>query len=279
MGNRIKFLSGHPAATGTPLRRLADRYLESNLAGDLTRAPLAADFRASVNAKTIATETPPHIEDFPALQIFPDPQASEVILTGVAMNEGVLRPYVLRLKARDERIIESETILGGTPKGHFADVDQLLKPDPLYDAPVLPCRASDRGQLRAAADSYWEGLQQSDGSIPKFAYRCERFDNGKKITNNLSMLLSPEATVLTCTSGLYGTRPARPVARARRFPVLDVELGVAASFVMVDFKPNSLINLPGMTHYMLGLFKVVDGEIRSLDEITVKLDFGTPSIW
>lgn len=272
-------MSGHPAARGTALRRIADGYLESLLRRETTRAPLAANFRASLNAQSVTSAAMPAFDDFPALQMFTDAEQGGIALAGAAVVEGVLRPYAARLKVENERITEAESIVSNTTKGHFADVDQLLKPDILYDAPVPPERASDRAGLRAAADSYWTGLQESDGSIPKFNYRCDRYDNGKKITNNLSILLSPEAAVLTCASSVYGTRPARPIARARSFPVLDVSLGVAVSWVMVDFQPNPLLKLPGMTHYMMGLFKVVDGEIRCMDELTEKIPFGSASVW
>jgi hypothetical protein len=272
-------ISGHPAARGTVLRRLADDYLESLLTRDPSRAALSKDSRVSLNATLVAPGELPKFDDFPALQIFTDVEQGGIALAGVTIVEGVLRPYALRLKIENERIAEAETIVSGTTKGHFADVDQLMKPDVLYDAPVAPERAATREALRAAADSYWIGLQESDGSIPKFNYRCDRYDNGKRITNNLSILLSPEAAVLTCASSLYGTRPARPLARARAYPVLDVSLGVVVSWVMVDFRENPLLKLPGMTHYMMTLFKVVDGEIRIMDEITEKVPFGTPSAW
>jgi hypothetical protein len=218
------------------------------------------------------------VVDFPALQIFMDPEQGGVVILGVAKGADGPRPYGVRLKLQDDRISEVETLLSSVTKGHFADVDQLFRPDVLYDAPVPPVRAVDRDRLKAIADSYWTGLQESDGSIPPFAYRCERFDNGKKITNNLSILLSPEAAVLTCASSLTATRPARPSPRSRRFPVLDVGLGVAASLVLVDFGPNAL-GFPPMTHYMMALFKVVDGEIRCIDEISEKLPFGTSCPW
>jgi hypothetical protein len=266
-------------ATDTNLRHLADSYLEVLLGRDLARVSLAPDFRVSVNAAWIAPTALPAIDDFPALQMFTDPEQGCAALVGVAILAGVRRPFALRLGAENGRIGEAEIILSNSCKGHFADVDQLMYPDVLYDAPVPPARSSGPKALEAAANGYWTGLQESDGAIPKFSYRCDRFDNGKKITNNLSILLSPEATVLTCTSSLYATRTARPVCRNRRFPLLDINLGVAVSFVMVDFQPNPYINLPGMTHYMMGLFKVVDGEIRSLDELTEKLPFGTASIW
>ena len=270
--------SAHPGAVGS-LRRIMDAYLDSVLTRNPTRSALGPQCRVTVNAVLAGPEETPPIDDFPALQIFSDPAQGGVVVAGAARVAGALSPYALRLRVENEHIVEVEMLLSRTSHGHFADVDQLLSPDVLYDAPVPARRASDREGLKAAADSYWTALQESDGSLAKFAYRCDRFDNGKKITNNLSILASPEAAVLTCVSGLYATRPARPVARNRRFPVLDVSLGVAVSFVLVDFNPNALIKLPGMTHYMLGLFKIVDGEIRSLDEITEKLPFGAPAVW
>lgn len=279
MTGRIAIVSGDPAGRRHPLRSIAHSYLESLLPRNGAGASLAPEFRASINGEWVANRPHPPIEDFPALQIFLDPVQGGVVVTGVAVSAGMRCPYALRLKVQGEQILEAESILSDSRKGHFADVDQMLEPDVLYDAPVPPERASDRAGLIAAADSYWAGLQESDGSIPRFSYRCERFDNGKKLTNNLSILLSPEATVLTCASSLNLTRAARPVARNRRFPVLDVDLGIVASFAVVDFQPNPQNGLPGMAYYALGLFKIVDGSIRSLDEISTKLPLGTAPIW
>jgi hypothetical protein len=184
------------------------------------------------------------------------------------------------LHLKDEKVIESEVVISTDGKGHFADVEQLLKADIIYDAPVPPSRASNRDELRAAADSYWEGLQQSDGSIPRFHYRCDKYDNGAKTTNTLRTLLSPDATVHTCASALDHTKPARPLARERRYPVLDVERGVAASFVVIDFHP--IVGKPrpdAGSLYMMGVFKVVDGELRIVDEIREILPFGACSGW
>jgi hypothetical protein len=155
-----------------------------------------------------------------------------------------------------------------------------LKPDVIYEAIVPEDRRVDRDGLRAAADSYWEGLEQSDGLVPRFNYRCDKFDNGAKTTNTLRTLLSPDGKIHTCASALNDTRAARPKARERRFPVLDTELGVAASLVVVDFHPIPGHQRPDAgSMYMLGLFKVVDGEIRIIDEIREILPLGTSSGW
>jgi hypothetical protein len=76
-------------------------------------------------------------------------------------------------------VIESETVISTDGKGHFADVEELLIPDVLYDAPVPPERRVDRNGLRNAADSYWEGLQTHNGHWPRFHYRCDKYDNAQ----------------------------------------------------------------------------------------------------
>jgi len=218
---------------------------------------------------------------FAGIQSFADPHTDQVVCMGAAMIEGGQpTPFALRLLICDGMVLEAEAIVSSDSDGPFADATHLLKPDIIYSAVVPIERRVDRDGLQAAADSYWEGLEQSDGMIPRFNYRCDKFDNGAKTTNTLRTLLSPDAKVHTCASALNDTRAARPNARERRFPVLDAELGVAASLVVVDFHPIPDHPRPDAgSMYMLGVFKVVDGEIRIIDEIREILPLGASSGW
>ncbi|TWB46950.1 hypothetical protein [Nitrospirillum viridazoti] len=260
------------------LQAVALRFLGDRIAA---REPEGIGLaRWSENNRPVTPAAVTRIDDFPALQLFDDPVQSQVAAFGLAEAAGMLRPYALRLKTEAGRITEVEEIVSTACQGHFADAPRLLKPDVLYAAPVPAHRAADREQLQAVADSYWTALQESDGSLARFAYRCDRYDNGKKITNNLSILLSEDAAVHTPASCLNATRPARPVARNRRYPVLDTRLGVAVSFVLVDFHPAPSLNRPDCgTFYMAALFKITDGEIRSLDEIREIIPLGSQQSW
>ena len=261
---------------------IARDYLAAIVQHDPASAPLHPALRSTENGKELKAgeghwQT---IERFAGEAYFVDTESQQVVMMGAAYREARPWPFALRLRIEDGKAIESEAVISTDGKGHFADVEQLLKPDVIYDAPVPPSRRCTRDELRAAADSYWEGLQQSDGSIPRFHYRCDKYDNGAKTTNTLRTLLSPDATVHTCASALDHTKPARPLARERRYPVLDVELGVAASFVVIDFHP-----IPGKPRpdagsmYMMGVFKVVDKELRIVDEIREILPLGATSGW
>jgi hypothetical protein len=257
--------------------------LSALAAGEPGTAGLHADFRHTENGAP--AEPGRGLWDrnlqFGGIQCFADPHTSEAVAMGVITVEaGQPQPFALRIRISDGAIRESEAIVSSDSHGHFASAAQLLKPDIIYSAVVPPHRRVDRAGLRAAADSYWEGIEQSDGLIPRFNYRCDKFDNGAKTTNTLRTLLSPDGKFHSCASALNDTRAARPRARERRFPVLDTELGVAASLVVVDFHP-----IPGHPRpdagamYMLGVFKVVDGEIRIIDEIREILPLKASSGW
>ena len=254
--------------------------LTNGTPGDLALHP---EFRSTENGVNIRVGeglwrlTP----RFAGIQIFRDVYTGHAVCLGIAVIDGGSpQPFALRVRARDELLLEAEAIISSDSQGHFADAAQLLKPDIIYSAVVPVERRATREGLRAAADSYWEGLEQSDGLIPRFNYRCDKFDNGAKTTNTLRTLLSPDAKVHSCASALNDTRAARPLARERRFPVLDTELGVAASLVVVDFHPIQGHPRPDAgSIYMLGLFKVVDGEIRIIDEIREILPLKASSGW
>ncbi|MFD4605740.1 hypothetical protein ACFWPQ_47990 [Streptomyces sp. NPDC058464] len=274
------------AVSGAPdgqraLAALGAGFLESLTSHDPGKARLAPSFRATENLREVPVgaglwET---AEDFLGLLTFIDPAQSQLVHLGVAVAGGH-RPFALRVKAEGGLLTEAETILGSDVKGHFADVDQLLKPDIIYGAPVPPDRASDRDGLLRVADSYWRGLQESDGSLVPVGYRCDRYDNGKKITNTLTTLLSPDAAVHTVASCLNATRGARPRVRGRRFPVLDVAHGVAVSLAVADFHPVPSSPRPDSgSFYVVAVFKVVDQEIRIIDEIREIMPLGTPCAW
>lgn len=265
-----------------PLRESISTYLAAVTAGDPARLRFAPNFRATENGQEISLGEGlwGRRPRFAGIQSFCDSLTGQAVCMGVVYVDDQPRPFAQRLGFVEDALTEAEAIVSTDSKGHFADVEQLLKPDILYQAVVPPHRRTDRDGLQKAANLYWEGLEQSDGLIPRFNYRCDKYDNGAKTTNTLRTLLSPDGKVHTCASALNDTRAARPKARERRYPVLDTELGVAASFVVVDFHPIASHPRPDAgAMYMLGLFKVVDEELRIIDEIREFLPLGSSAGW
>lgn len=263
------------------LLSFAKDYLAAMQAHDPSRASLAPDFRGTQNGISVLPSEGSWscVSRFASAQMFADADSGQVVTVGAVEVQGSLYPYALRLKVHESRIAEAEFLRSSSAKGHFADVDELLKPDVLYDAPVPAQRACrSREELRLVADRYWTALNESDGSLAQFNHRCDRYANGKKITNSLALLLSPDAAVHTPASLLTATRPARPKVLERRFPVLDLERGVSVSFALVEFKPNAGRKDFG-GFYICGVVKIVDDEFRSVDHIHEILPAGARSGW
>jgi hypothetical protein len=269
-------------AIRTDLIAQAQGYLDALVAHDLAAIATTAGFKATQNTRDVGRSAGQWecVTAFPARQFFVDTQSGQVVIMGAAQFAAELRPFMLRLRLQGRAIAESEAIISRDARGHFADVDQLLHPDVIYEAPVPATRGCSRAELLAVADSYWIALSQSDGSLARFNYRCDRFGNGKKITNNLQTLLSPDGAVHSVASCVTATRPARPTVPECRFPVADVERGVVASIVIVEFSTTPRNPRPDTgAFYMLGVFKIVDAEIRIIDEIHEIMAKRTRSGW
>lgn len=216
---------------------------------------------------------------FAGLQVFVDEMRAQVVVMGLAKFHDGHDAFALRMRFEGDKAIEGEAIVSTARTGFFNAVDQLAHPDILYAAPVPATRRSDARRLVRIADSYWEAMEQGDPSGVPVAYRCDSYHNGKKVTNNLELLLSPDQAVHTVASIIAGTRPARPTVTDRRFPVVDVELGLVVSIVVVDFHPIPNGRPDSGSFYMAVVFKIVDHEIRIFDEIREILPLGTSSGW
>jgi hypothetical protein len=216
---------------------------------------------------------------FTGLQVFVDESRGQVVLVGLAEFDDGHDAFALRLRFDSDLVSEAEAIVSIARTGFFNAVDELANPDILYLAPVPESRRSDAEELVRIADSYWEAMEQGDGSLVPVGYRCDSYHNGKKVTNNLELLLSPDKAVHTVASIIAGTRPARPIVADRRFPVVDVELGLVVSIVVADFHPIPNGRPDSGSFYMAVIFKIVDHEIRIFDEIRQILPLGTTSGW
>ena len=134
----------------------------------------------------------------------------------------------------------------------------LAEPDTLYDAVVPRERRSSRAQLIAVVNGYLEGISKHDGSIPKFSYRCDRYNAGFRWTNNPAN--PPSKGGGTCATALDGLT-GQAVVNVR-FPVVDVTHGVAVVLFII---PHGERKVQGATN-VAEVIKVVDGKIRSIEE-------------
>ena len=276
-------MTGRSGSKRPELIGLARRYLAALTAHNPSQVALTPGYRATENGAVAGLGSGLWIN----ARAFPghpglvcDEVDGQVVVFGAVELEDGPHPIGLRLRIENAAVVESEAIISSSTRGFFADVSELLNADVIYEAEVTPERGCSRERLRAIANSYWNALAQSDGSLVEVNHRADRFANGKKVTNNLEILLSPDRAVHSVSSLLTATRPARPQVREKRFPVLDTDRGVAASIAVVDFADNPLDPRPDTgSFYILNVIKVVDGQIRIIDALHQIMPRGTISGW
>ena len=188
---------------------------------------------------------------------FADPQSGQVVFQGVAETPtGQLVPIAVRLTIADRSVREVETVFIDQP-GRFFEPHNLLQPDPLYESILPESRRSARETMVATVNSYLDALHSADGAGVPFGPRCDKYYAGARVTNR-------EGGFGSCAQSFSNAR-FDPIVE-RRFPVVDVERGVVVAFFIM---PRST-GAPTRT-LEVEVFKIVDGTIRSVDELGYRI--------
>lgn len=97
---------------------------------------------------------------------FADPQAGQVGFYGVVEESGVAQVYGMRLKVDHGAVSEVETIIARKRENRddFPNA-RGLQDKPIFSQDVPPAQRATREQLVKIANSYFETLQQNDGTI------------------------------------------------------------------------------------------------------------------
>jgi hypothetical protein len=161
------------------LKTLADNYIAALVAHDPHKVPLAADIKTVENAKRIApgeglwksaTAGP---TDFKIL--VPDTTSQEVGGMVMMQSEGKPAQVGFRLKLVDGKIVEAEHMIA-VPREAFMANLQKPRPGILMEVPYE--YRDSRGRLLHMAKSYYDALDNNNGSLAPFAPDCERHENG-----------------------------------------------------------------------------------------------------
>jgi hypothetical protein len=207
-----------------------------------------------------------------------------------------------RLLIRQGLIVEAEHVVADI--GEEADASRLLAPRAGFTTLVPEPRQMSRSQLIGIANSYYESLDRSDGTLAPFAQDCERQENGM-ITAGPG--LPPESFASVDVDG----RSPPPVARdcigqmsSRRFAYIDSidnrrifadpQLGLAMGFShfrqSMARGPHPLIAADGSEimwderrePYDLPaahIFRIADGEIHEVEAIGIFVPYASATGW
>jgi hypothetical protein len=267
---------------------IADTYLGSLTANDLTGTPFAARVRWTENGKDIGagqgiwkTATA-----WSYRHTIVDPEAGGIATFGsVREANGKNAIIAVRLKVAGKLITESEVMTSREGDFGLFNTD-TVEAKPIFGQ-VLPVEDRvTRARLKEIAESYFQGISREDPTIVPFHPDCNRVENGVQTTN------SPPRMMLSCYESLRRFKYMSN-HRETRFPVVDTKRGLVLAITAFDMpvmrrtttirgRPHEISpeiqHLP-RTMFLYELFKVDGGKIRQIEAVMRNESLGTSMGW
>jgi hypothetical protein len=272
------------------LTALADQYVQALLKKDPSSLPWAERVRFAGN------NVPMMVGDGlwgsvrgnakAALQVA-DPELGTVVWFGWIEEHGLPAHVALRLKVRDRRIVEVETIAGrqGNP-GPFSPAAEW-RLDPVYDRELPQDARTPRERMADIVQGYYATLQGNDGTLfAQFTPQC------RHVTNGVTTVDGPDKA--SSCQALFGRGVFRPVERVRdrQIRAVDEARGIVVASAMLD-RPADFVDyrttdgrprkVEDITHPhsqgMVEFFRIENGRIAHVEGVSALMPYGMPSPW
>ena len=288
------------------LNALADSYIAALVAHDATKVPLAADVRIVENAQRIkpgeglwksATAGPGEFKI-----VVPDAYSQEVGGMVVMQSDGKPAQLGFRLKLVNGKIAEAEHMIAVPREQVLANLQKPRAGIPME----VPYEYRDsRGRLVHIAKSYYDALDNNNGSLAPFAADCERRENGIRTApfgGAVGGVVIPGAPqrppslvgMQDCTSQINsGTFQYITVIDDRRVELADEQTGLALGFShfhhAMTQKEFKILNDPGREVSKMDykpfdlpamhIFKIWGGQIHEIEAMGFSAPYNSPTGW
>jgi hypothetical protein len=247
------------------LADVLDRYLAATLKHDPAAGGLAPGHRATENAVDVPagqgvwrTATALGVVQ----RRYFDPVAGQAAYFG-HLREGEMDSVVsLRIKVAGRAVAEAEwTIARKAATGMF-DAAGLAQYPPPPEGPLPARERTPRFQMMSIANGYFQALQDHDGEGIPHVDRCERVENGVKVTHRprpagppgappaaAAPGLAQEEISGDCVAGFEGFRNSIAETTLRRFPLIDEEAGVVMGMTIFRRPPANAMRRNLLTEF------------------------------
>jgi len=284
---------------------MGEQYLAALGAHDPHRDPISPDARYTENGQELRMpdglwRTVSAVGSY-RLRVT-DPETGHVLIFSDMTENGSPLILASRLRVRDRRIVEIETVVArkdsNISAGASAGVQprpEALVPRPAFDQILPPEQRRPRWQMIRIADSYFRALENNNGvdTVPPFDDDCHRIENGVATTNAPLTPGRPRSTVnMTCKEA-FGLGYYREDTRMRgmRFLAVDEERGLVAvngffdhdaalrSYKLNDGQTQTVTRTAPWTWMISEVFKIRDGRIWQVEAVLLSVPYGMKSNW
>jgi hypothetical protein len=283
------------------LTALADSYVAAMVAHDPKQAPLAANLVTVENLKRIQ----PGDGLWNSLSggastfkiVVPDETAQQVGYMAIMQEGGKPIQVGLRLKLVNGKIVEAEHLVVHQLTEN--NLKNLQTPRAAFGKTVPDAYRDSRGRLLTIAASYYDALDENNGSLAPFADDCARFENGLQTARN-PVPPDPEKSpfnilgALGCAAQL-DTQLFTYITRIdnRRVWIADEQTGIA--FGLSHFrhaqvtKKEKIIGVPGVEERTINndpfdlpaihIYKIWGGKIHEIEAMGFVVPYQSPTGW
>jgi hypothetical protein len=279
-----------------------DRYLEALGSNDPTRLPVADGVRFTENGQELALgkglwATATSVPGYDYLHV-EDRSLGQIGWFGV-VGEGESQAVVFaRLQVRDGLVHEIETVVRRAQPRLYNPAN-MAEPRAIAFEVLDPVQRSSREALIEAANRYFDGLEQVDGSIIPVSDACTRFENGTQtvrvadvshLAGSASALVFPLGVREQVDSGYFSymdeVRDRRVVAvdESRGLVLLVVVFDHSARKRSVEVKGVGEVELPAYHQVpnsvlIAEVFKVRNGLIEHIEAVLEFVPYGMRTGW
>lgn len=223
---------------------------------------------------------------------FADVKQGQVAIYGVVSETITDSPYALRLKVVNGAVAEAETVVIRKDDSGIPFVTADIDPLPVWGEVVPEGERDSRETLIAAANGYFDTLELNDGTLHvQFTDDCNRREDGMRSTNLTDPGLDAIWRMGCADQFRQGAYRYDDRVRARRFPVVDEELGIVLASGFIDHEGRlgkfkladgtereSIFRRPNTLAFMEA-FKVKQGAIRQVEAVFLVVPYRMPSPW
>ena len=223
---------------------------------------------------------------------FADVQEGQVAIFGVVEETITRSPYALRLKVVNGAIAEAESVVIRKDDSGIPFVTADIEPIPVWGEGIPEGERDSRETLIAAANGYFDTLQLNDGTLHvQFTDDCNRREDGMISTNLTDPGLDPIWRMGCADQFRQGAYKYDDRIRARRYTVVDEELGIVLASGFIDHEGRlgkfkmangqereSIFRRPNTLAFMEA-FKVKRGAIRQVEANFMVVPYRMPSPW
>ena len=288
---------------------MMNRWLAALPTHSANGLPLADDIRFTEQGAVIpigdglfvsATEAPTSFKFMAA-----DPANGQVAAFTVMQQWNKPTIVAVRLKVENGKITEAQHVIAGSPAP--SAMANMTTPREAFLADVPASERTPRAALLAAANGYFDAIEQDDGSLAPFAADCARHENGMQTVNNKTPVPSPLDSIspqmaaamakigaLTCTQQVdahffqYIT-----MIRPRLLLVVDEEKGIVFAFPRFVHRGNvrnmAIVGVPGVDTVPMNfgpmdlqaaeVFKIRKGRIHEIEACGFLNAYMAPTGW